>query len=662
MRSAFRAANHSILIIGWDIDSRTPLCGDSFDPDDGWPLTLRDFLVAAVKAKPHLRIKLLLWDYSILYALEREPLPRVKLDWLAEDQIALELDDTVPFGASHHQKIVVVDDCLAFSGGLDLTIRRWDTPGHLRENAHRRDPAGKPYPPFHDVQILVDGTAAKVLGELARERWRQATGERLAVPNPPRLCWPENVRVDLQDVELGISRTVPDGVREVEILFQDMIVAARRSIYIETQFLTARRVCEALITALGDNSELEIVIVSPKTLHTWLEQQTMIAGRYHFMEKIKTAGFGDRVRLVYPEVRADDGTTSEVMIHSKVMVIDDTLLRVGSANINNRSMGTDTECDITIEAHDDASRAGITQVRNRLLAEHLGLTIDEVARRTEGHGTLHALLDAGADCRCLCPIVDERPADTTPALEAVADPPEPIANASAETLRHAWARPRTWLLATAVILGLSVIGAVWQVDSLRELAKPETVTKAFAGFKAHPAAPLFAVGAFVVGGLISFPLNILIVVTAAVFGSWLGLLYAATGGMTSALVGYALGRVFGTRIIRRVSDKYVRKFKRLLRQQGIISVTAIRMVPFLPFIVVNVLAGALKVRLLDYTLGTLAGLLPGLLVLSFAGDRAMAFVQSPTLKEGLLLVLAVALWLGVTFALQRFMARGRTDG
>ena len=95
--------------------------------------------------------------------------------WRACDgRIRFCLDSSLPLGSSQHQKIVVIDNAVAFSGGLDLTIRRWDTSEHLAEHPLRRDPDGKPYPPFHDVQCMVEGEAAVALGEIAAARWAAA--------------------------------------------------------------------------------------------------------------------------------------------------------------------------------------------------------------------------------------------------------------------------------------------------------------------------------------------------------------------------------------------------------------------------------------------------------------------------------------------------------
>src|SRR3546814_6827145 len=78
----------------------------------------------------------------------------------------------------------------------------------------------------------------------------------------------------------------------------------------------------------------------------------MNAGRRRFMDRLAAAGVADRVKLVSPVV-PDDTSGEGVMVHAKVMIVDDRLLRVGSANLNNRSMGTDTECDLALERSEE---------------------------------------------------------------------------------------------------------------------------------------------------------------------------------------------------------------------------------------------------------------------------------------------------------------------
>src|SRR5262245_58932634 len=350
VRGACLKAQRRILVVGWDIDSRTQLVGDSGTVADGYASGFADFLTELVQTRPDLRVELLLWDYSLLYAGERELLPRLSLGWQTPERVTLCIDNSVPFGSSQHQKIIVVDDAVAFSGGLDLTIRRWDTTSHSAENRHRVDPSGHPYRPFHDVQMMVDGAAAGALALLARERWCRANG---GVPQiePRGDPWPESVRANFADVDVGIARTQPryeseDEVREAEALFVESIDRAEREIYIENQFLSSALIADRLADRLARRPELEVVIVAPRTHGSGVERHTMRNGRIRFWRRVGAAG-GNRVRLLYPAVH-QDGRTTDTMIHSKVMVVDDRFLRVGSANMNNRSMGADTECDLAV--------------------------------------------------------------------------------------------------------------------------------------------------------------------------------------------------------------------------------------------------------------------------------------------------------------------------
>ena len=187
----------------------------------------------------------------MLYAFEREFLPLLQRAW-RNPRLHFQLDADHPLGASQHQKIVVIDDAIAFVGGLDLTLSRWDTRRHAARDPRRKDAGNRPYPPFHDVQIAVDGEAAAALGELARERWQRATGRTLTAPAPDGDVWPPALTPDLTDATLAIARTDPGWngrpeVREVEALFVRAIAAAERSLYIENQYFTSHRIGDALI-------------------------------------------------------------------------------------------------------------------------------------------------------------------------------------------------------------------------------------------------------------------------------------------------------------------------------------------------------------------------------------------------------------------------------
>jgi phosphatidylserine/phosphatidylglycerophosphate/cardiolipin synthase-like enzyme len=212
-----------------------------------------------------------------------------------------------------------------------------------------------PCRPFHDVQLMVSGPVAAALGELARERWRCATGRPLpsrAHGNPEAL-WPEAVKSDLSGIPVAIARTAPAfgeraSISEVEALFLESLNSARRYIYIETQYLTSRTVADCLAARLQDSKGPEVVMVLHPNSDGWLEQHTMDVLRGRVLERLRGADRFHRLNLNYPKVPDLRGQC--ISMHSKVCVVDDDFVRVGSANLSNRSMGFDTECDLAIQA------------------------------------------------------------------------------------------------------------------------------------------------------------------------------------------------------------------------------------------------------------------------------------------------------------------------
>ncbi len=177
-REVVKQARRSVLIMAWDIDSRVELVREH-EPD-GFPVKLSEFLHSVLERNPQLHIHVLDWDFPMLMAADREWLPLLKEEWTGHARLHFHLDDRYPPGASHHQKIVVVDDAVAFVGGLDLTSGRWDTPEHRPDDRRRCDLGSGPVPqPYHDIQMIVRGPIAAKLGDMARERWRLATQRSL---------------------------------------------------------------------------------------------------------------------------------------------------------------------------------------------------------------------------------------------------------------------------------------------------------------------------------------------------------------------------------------------------------------------------------------------------------------------------------------------------
>jgi len=354
------------------------------------------------------------------------------------------------------------------------------------------------------------------------------------------------------------------------------------------------------------------------------------------------------------------------------MAIDDWFLRVGSANLNNRSMGADTECDLAVEAADgkdgDATRAAIARLRNRLLGEHCGVSAERVAAVLAGSGSLVRAADTLSDNgHSLRPIDDGRPdrSIVARAVERLADPRRPLRMGKwigrwlPRLLAFGWRKVlRGPGMAVAIgVLVVLCLTLAWQVTDLSRLAEPERLHDMLSAIAAEPWAVLVVLTAFLVGGAVAFPVTMLILATAAVFGPLLGTLYAALGVALSAAVMFAVGRRFGGQWASGWPGGRGRRVLDRLRARGLLAVVAIRVVPVAPFTLTNLACGAAGIRPLDFGLGTLIGMSPGLLAMALVGDRLLQVLLHPGAGEIGLLVLCGVGWLALSFAAQALVAR-----
>jgi len=389
-REAFALAKKRIMLVGWDFDARIRLAGSAGITEG--PESVGDFLYWLVERNPELELYLLRWDVGALKAVFRGTTGLTVLKWMRHPRIHVKLDSHHPTASSHHQKIVSIDDCLAFCGGIDMTAERWDTRAHRDDDPGRRLPSGKPYKPWHDATTAITGPAAATLAALCRERWHLASGHRLHPVTGEAACWPASLEPTFEDVDLGIARSQPEmpgepPVTEVEALFLDQIRAARRHIYCESQYFASRRIAEAIAARLDEADGPEIVIVNPLTAQGWLEPLAMDTARARLVEALRRRDRHGRLRLYHPFTRGG----APIYCHAKITIVDDTQLRVGSANINNRSLRLDTECDVVIDAarHPGAGlEAKIAGQRADLLAEHLDVAAERVAQMIEQSGSL----------------------------------------------------------------------------------------------------------------------------------------------------------------------------------------------------------------------------------------------------------------------------------
>jgi len=668
LRQAMLNAQQTIFILGWDIDSRMKLVPG--DANDGFPEPLAEFLHGIVAARKHLRIYVLSWDFAMLYAFEREWLPVFKMGWRAHRRFAFHQDGRHPIGGSHHQKIVLIDDRLAFVGGLDLTRSRWDTRAHAARQPLRRDPNGDAYPPFHDIQVMFDGQAAAALGDLVRERWLRANGRRVATLSAKMRAarhdpWPKGVAPDIEDVNLAICRTEPEyagraSVQEIRQMYLDGIGRARRSIFCENQYFTSGIIGKALLARLEEEDGPDIAIVSRRVEGGWLQEATMGVLRARLHKSMKATTGAARYGLYCPHI---PGLGEDcVNVHSKVMVVDDDLLFVGSANLNNRSMVLDTECNVALDAAgDERVSKAIAGMRDRLLGEHLDQKEDLVAQTLRETGSLIATISVlGQNARTLMP----HEPSVTPDLdrlvpsEAVIDPETPIApeRLVAQFVPHPARRPLLgrFALLGALALFIAAAAGMWRWTPLGHVINIAALTQVTEHLAALPLGPVIIFVAYTLAGVLLVPITLLIAASGLAFGGIPGCLYALTGTMASAALTYCIGRVLGREKVRAWAGQRINGLSERLAQRGIVAVVVLRILPVAPFAVINLIAGASQIGFRDFLVGTLLGMGPGIIITVVFAHHLIQAMQHPTWTSLGVLVGIGALLVGMSVLLQRF--------
>lgn len=408
LRKVMIAAQTQLLLIGWDFDLEIEMVPEASDEEgcapDGFPNKLGPFIEEVLNRNSELHIYMLKWNGSVLVAPGRL-LPTAVLAAFGNERIHVALDGHHPFGACHHQKIVVADDSVAFCGGIDMTEDRWDTSEHLPDDPRRVKKDGTPSEPWHDTTSAVSGDAARALGTLARERWERARGEVLEAPAFSKgSIWPSDLEVDAFDVDVALARTVPPFdnaplINEIEQSFLHGIRTARESIYIESQYFACDSICAALEERLREEGGPQVVVINPKYALSAFEDDAMHEQRDRMLAHLRAADHESRLRIYFPVTTAEQ----PIYVHAKVFIVDTSTLHIGSANINNRSMGFDTECNVVVEKQGDL----IAGFRARLLSEHLGVRPEEFEAVLAQEGALIAAIEklngpSGRGLRTIC--------------------------------------------------------------------------------------------------------------------------------------------------------------------------------------------------------------------------------------------------------------------
>jgi phosphatidylserine/phosphatidylglycerophosphate/cardiolipin synthase-like enzyme/uncharacterized membrane protein YdjX (TVP38/TMEM64 family) len=673
-------AEHSIKIVGWDVDGRTELTPQ----DDSDKRRLCDVLQAAADANADLHISILQWDFALIYAFERELLPSLQFDWRGHSNITSRLDGHLPPGASHHEKIVIIDDRIAFLGGIDLTTGRWDTSDHPAVDQRRANPDGSEYAPWHDVHLVVTGPIVQTIAETVEERWHNAVGDGPGISDASgsEAPWPDHIEPDFTNIEIGHARTrAPfrhvEEAREIEALYLHMIQSAERYIYLENQYFTADVLIDALEQRMKAAPDLCLIAVMPRDLPGFAEKLSMNAGRYRALEQLSEAGLLDRVCLVHPiSCDPDDPETEPVhlMVHAKVMVVDGKMMRAGSANFNNRGMGLDSESDLAIYAGTKEHATQIGCIAARLLGEHIGGDY-EAAEHILSSDNIIGALEARREQDPFRKLVksDKLDEDDTPlahALSILGDPAAPpptlgflnarirdaledvgilrragqqdaagapLSSAKGDQRKHvrtselatsgAAASIRAFLAVTALLL----LATITMATPIGEWLGLDTDAGPMGQWEPGVWGYAGAVAIMVTLGAFALPLGPMVALCGFLLGWKAGIVTGIVGGTVTALVYFLAGRRLKSRVLKGFLSARMWRIVKSMSRRGASGIAALRSVPAVPFSLVNLAAGASPISFPKFMLGTAVSMVPAIGALALMGDRLWLLWQAPQL-------------------------------
>lgn len=213
-------------------------------------------------------------------------------------------------------------------------------------------------------------------------------------------------------------------------------------------------------------------------------------------------------------------------------------------------------------------------------------------------------------------------------------------------------RRRVWTGVT-ILLILFAVAAAWRWTPLAELIDIHKLAAWASSLRQHPARHIYILSAYLIGSVLIVPITVLILVTAIVFGPMLGSLYSLAGCLAGAAVTYMIGFFLGQEFVRKIAGAKWKRMEQKIGRSGIIAVATLRLLPVAPFTVVNIVAGAFKVPLRDYIVGSVLGLTPGILITNLFAHQFENAVRDPGIGTILVLAGLVAITIFGTIWLKR---------
>ena len=325
------------------------------------PVTVRNLLAELAERIP---VRVLVWSGAPVrvFSPTRREVHEMVERFCRGTRIECTFDNCVRFWHCHHEKTIVIDDRIAFVGGIDLTYDGgdpWDSPEHKA-----RGGVG-----WHDLSTRLRGPIIADVADHFRLRWHGSTGEDL----PPPI-----VQEPAGDHTAQIVRTIPESIYDENLPRGDFSVlesygrairSAERYVYIENQFLWSPEIVGLLAEKLRNppQDDFRMVVLLPVDANDGADiSRGQVAALIH-------ADDGNGRFLACSVYARTDFLRDPVYVHAKVAIVDDRWVTVGSANLNEHSLFNDSEVNVVV--HDEELAR---ETRLRLWSEHLEAPIEEL--------------------------------------------------------------------------------------------------------------------------------------------------------------------------------------------------------------------------------------------------------------------------------------------
>ncbi|MEV4316738.1 phospholipase D family protein [Actinocrispum sp. NPDC049592] len=354
MVEAIRGARSHVHLAGWHMSPE-------FRPTRGHDaVTLRDLLAEMAE---RVDVRVLMWAGPPVPAFEptRGRARQACQEFMRDSRVRCVLDARERTLHCHHEKLLIVDDSIAFVGGMDLTALegdRHDNPSH---------PADRPIG-WHDLTMRVEGPVVADVADHFRLRWAEVAGENLPAPRTPDTAGPSTVQF-VRTVPEKTYRFAPRGEFGVLDAYLRALRSAENLVYLENQFLWSPEIADVLISKLADppHDRFRVVLVLPRKPSNGADTTRGQLGRLLDADD----GNGRLLAVTLTSHGADSAVP--VYVHAKLGIVDDTWLTVGSANLNEHSLFNDTEANLITNDPGQARDA-----RLRLWSEHLQRPVSEI--------------------------------------------------------------------------------------------------------------------------------------------------------------------------------------------------------------------------------------------------------------------------------------------